>query len=331
VEAETNSFTGNFPTMYVAGSMTTGYAAANQMKLVAPNQWQASLTLTASTTPVTFKFDTGTGATTWGLPATNGVLTAGGSSISYTAATAGTYVFSFNDSTLVYSVLPPVWFPGVPQNVTATASTSPTTANIVLTWTNSGGTSYSIYKSSTSATSGFTLLTTATDGTAGYTDSAVVDGTTYYYYVTCTNGVFTSSPSAVVGGEPSASPVNSWTNTAMYFNGSWNDWVATGSNPPGSGIAMVHGATGHLWTGNVTMTAAGLAIPTPANTLQIKFDTDNNWGSTSGVAWGSNSATPSLTGTAVLNGSGNIIAPVGVGTYTVTFNESTLAYTITAD
>jgi len=59
---------------------------------------------------------------TWTAPAPawgddglgDGLASLTGGNCSLTAATAGTYVFTFNDSTLAYAVMPPVWFPACP-------------------------------------------------------------------------------------------------------------------------------------------------------------------------------------------------------------------------
>jgi len=67
-----------------------------------------------------------------------------GSNISYTAGVAGTYTFTFNDSTLAYSVTPPpTTVPSTPTGVAAAASSS---SQIDVTWTAStGATSYTVY------------------------------------------------------------------------------------------------------------------------------------------------------------------------------------------
>jgi hypothetical protein len=74
-----------------------------------------------------------------------------------------------------------------------------------------------------------------------------------------------------------------------------------------------------------------VTLAMPSVSLEFKFDTDDNWGNTSGFAWTSTATT--MTGTCIASaaGSGNIkVTLPGVGNYTFTFNSSTLAYSIVA-
>jgi pullulanase-type alpha-1,6-glucosidase len=318
VEAPTNSFTGTFPTMYVRGEMN-GWGTTNPMKRVAPNTWQGSIQLATGT--YGFKFDTGTWATGQNFgddgQGDNKVSTSGGN-CSITAATAGTYVFTFNDSTLAYSVLPPVWFPGAPANLLAKANANSATA-IDLTWNATGGaTVYTIYRSP-DGVAPYVKIGTAT--TNGYTDTGLVTGTTYFYEVSAANALFVSALSAATSAKPAASGGPTSPYAAMYMNGDWNGWVT------GTGAARMTLIANDTWSFTLTGLAAG--------NIQFKYDTDDNWGTTTGGhCWtASDTASRAMTGTAKVSPTGDqtniTITLPSAGNYTFTFNDSTLAYTCT--
>jgi len=322
VESANNTFTTAYPTMYLRGDMN-GWGTTNPMKRVAPNTWQVSIALPlaadAAGKSYGFKFDTGTWTNNWGGGATAGFAN-GGNNLSITAATAGTYVFTFNDATLAYTVVPPVWFPGTPTGLAASVKATSVTLN----WANSGGTVYNILRSATGAAGSFTQIGTSADGTAGYLDLGLTTGTTYYYQVNASNGVFTSGATPTLSATPTATVGLSWNYTTMYINGNWNSWATGASNTTG---VMTKGATSNLWTVTLPITSGEGAMVGLG--FQFKFDTDNNWGNTSNLAWTSTGT--GLTGVASLSaaGDGNISVTLpAAGTYTITFNDNTLAYTI---
>ena len=73
--------------------------------------------------------------------------------------------------------------PAAPTGLTATAGN----AQVSLSWTaSSGATSYNVYRSTTSG-GGYAQIATGVTSTS-YTDTSVVNGTTYYYVVTAVNG-----------------------------------------------------------------------------------------------------------------------------------------------
>jgi fibronectin type 3 domain-containing protein len=95
---------------------------------------------------------------------------------------------------------PPTAPPAAPANLTATAGN----AAIILTWSaSSGATGYNV-KRATSSGGPFTQLAAATS--TGYTDSAVTNGTTYYYVVSALNAGGESVNSAQASATPTASP-----------------------------------------------------------------------------------------------------------------------------
>ena len=318
VEAVNNTFSATFPTMFYRGS-TNGWGET-AMKLVAPNTWQASLQLTAGAGDQSgaygFKFEPTPNDPNWASPnygdAGNGQVSTSGGNIMINATT-GTYILQFNDATMTYRVLPPVWFPGVPTGLKASViTTSPT--SLKLTWANSGGTLYTLYRSLDGTT--FTQIGTATDGTAGYTDTGLTTGTAYYYEVTAGNALFTSGKSASAKGTPSSSsgPVANY--PTMFMNGNWIDQSGYSDK-----IAMTLTAN-NTWT---------VTLPTiPAETIQFKFDTDGGWGNGTGAtAW--TIATTGTSGTCIVSGqgAGNInTGALTAGVYKVTFNDATLAFSI---
>ncbi len=90
----------------------------------------------------------------------------------------------------------------VPTGVVAT----PTNARVEITFSPAQGAySYDIYRSTTSGGEGTTPYVTEV-GQAGYTDTAVTNGTTYYYTVAGVNPTGTSAQSAEVSGTPMFPP-----------------------------------------------------------------------------------------------------------------------------
>ncbi|MGC3996130.1 MAG: fibronectin type III domain-containing protein [Anaeromyxobacter sp.] len=198
-------YSSNYSAMYLRGSMNSWGATA--MSLTANNLWSGSVSLTAGTT-YTYKYEIGGGttwSTNWGLASssttslTSGTGSASGYNIYFTATTTGTHVFTFNDSTLAFTVTGPSSAPSAPTGVSvATVSSS----SLTVSWTaSSGATSYTVYRS-TSASGTFSSVGTATS--ASFTDTGLTASTTYYYYVTATNSYGTSSASSTASGTTSA-------------------------------------------------------------------------------------------------------------------------------
>ena len=115
--------------------------------------------------------------------------------------------------------------PGVPTGLTAT----PSNARVVLAWVapaSNGGsaiTGYRVYRSTASGSE--TLLATLAVVT-GYTDTAVTNGTTYFYQVTARNAVGEGSRSTEASAKPATVPgvprnVSAATNATKGVNLSW--------------------------------------------------------------------------------------------------------------
>ena len=167
------------------------------------------LTATASSGQVALTWSASTGATSYtvsrstttGGPYVN-IASPGTASYTDTAVTSGAtyyYVVSATNSTgtsanspeagATLMSTPLMSAPAAPTGLVATAGN----AQVALTWTaSSGATSYKINRSTTNG-GPYTNIATVT--TSSYTDSAVTNGTTYYYVVTASNSAGQGPPS----------------------------------------------------------------------------------------------------------------------------------------
>ena len=109
--------------------------------------------------------------------------------------------------------------PTAPTGVTATAGNG----QVALTWNaSSGATNYNIYRATTSGGEGSTPYRTGIT-TTSFTDTALTNGTTYYYQVTAVNSVGESPKSSEVSATPAATIRRRRRSAA---------WVRRGSLPP---------------------------------------------------------------------------------------------------
>ena len=305
----------NFAKMYLRGTMSaTTWDTSMPMTLVANNTWQVSVQLAASTA-YSFKFDASGAWTTgqnWGGSGTGasgtGVVNSS-SNLTDTSVAAGTYTFTFNDSTLAYTVTAPAAVtPVAPASLVATEASS---SQINLTWTAStGATSYTIYRAATSA--GPFTTSVGTSSTASYSNTGLAASTAYYYQVTASNAAGASADSTTA---TATTPAAAFTSNyaAMYLRGTENAWGAT---------AMKLTAN-HVWSVSVTLAAS----------TSYQWKVEIGGGTTWSTNWGAatNSTASTSTGTAVLSSSNNLYYTTGTATgYTFNFNDSTLVYTITA-
>jgi fibronectin type 3 domain-containing protein len=129
-----------------------------------------------------------------------------GGNTGYIGFTAGTGFYTAVQKITNWTYIPlAASAPTAPQSLTATAGN----AQVQLAWaTVTGATSYVVYRSTSSTTFSTTPYATVAAGTT-FTDTAVVNGTTYYYRVAAVNkpqtGVTgTSAPSYVVSAIPTA-------------------------------------------------------------------------------------------------------------------------------
>ncbi len=109
VTATTAAFLSTFPTMYLRGSMNSW--GTTSMALVGSDTWQVTETLTPNTA-YTYKYDAygnWSNSSSWGASGTNGVAAlspVSSGNINFTSGSGTGYNFTFNDSTLAYSVTP---------------------------------------------------------------------------------------------------------------------------------------------------------------------------------------------------------------------------------
>ena len=98
-----------------------------------------------------------------------------------------------------------VTVPGAPTNLAATGSN----ARVALSWSapsSNGGSSVTGYKVYRGTTSGTETLLTSVGTTTSYSDTAVTNGTTYYYEVSAVNGVGEGAKSAEASATPATTP-----------------------------------------------------------------------------------------------------------------------------
>src|SRR6185436_11583289 len=94
--------------------------------------------------------------------------------------------------------------PAAPTGLSATAGNT----QVALSWTaSSGATSYNVKRSTVNG-SGYATVSSPTS--TSYTNTGLVNGTTYYYVVTAVNGFGESANSSQVSATPSAGLPSPW-------------------------------------------------------------------------------------------------------------------------
>jgi fibronectin type 3 domain-containing protein len=131
------------------------------------------------------------------------------------------------------SATPAATKPGPPTGLQATAGNG----SVALAWsapTNTGGSpisSYTIYRGTSSGQE--TVLKAGVTGTS-YTDTGLVNGTTYYYEVTATNGIGEGAASSEVSATPATTPgaptLNQPTTGTGSVSLSWTPPTSTGGS-----------------------------------------------------------------------------------------------------
>jgi fibronectin type 3 domain-containing protein len=218
-----------------------------------------------------------------------------------TAVTNGTtyyYVVSALDSagasanSTQVNALPsaPVTIPATPTGLSATSGN----ASVALTWSaTSGATAYHVKRGTTSS-GPYTQIAAPT--TASYTDTAVTNGTNYYYVVSALDSAGESANSAAVSATPSAPPVvapGSITSISPTSGGAGTQVVVTGTNLAGvipasqcgnpycSGLTIVTAGrqTGTVYDGALTVLSNTEVIYTvPADGATGQLFLGNNLG-----------------------------------------------------
>jgi fibronectin type 3 domain-containing protein len=182
-------------------------------------------------------------------------------SFSATASTAGAITIGF--TTVVNNALvngieiseaSAVTPPMAPSGLAASAGN----AQVGLTWSAvAGATGYDVYRGTKSG--GETLLTAGTNiSTTSFTDTGVVNGTQYYYYVTAVKGNLQSGPS----NEVVATPQNVTTSSLVLA-------ISAGGPTAGSFVADTDFSGGRASSGShATVSTTGITNPPPQSVLQ---------------------------------------------------------------
>ena len=205
---------------YVVSSINSGGESANSNQVSAtpltPPSAPTDLSATAGNAQVSLLWTAVSGATSYNLQRgtatgvynTTIAVPSGTPTLTYTDANLGNgtayyYVVSAVNSAgssgvSNEAIATPSGPPPAPTGLTATA----TPGQVTLNWSSSvGATNYAVYRATTTGGQGTTALVSGVTATS-YTDAAVVNGTTYFYKVSATNGAGESARSAEVSATP---------------------------------------------------------------------------------------------------------------------------------
>ena len=180
--------------------------------------------------------------------------------------------------------------PAAPTNLTAVANNG----SVALTWTApQGAVSYRISRSTTSG-SGYGLV--AISSTASFTDATVVNGTTYYYVVTASNGTCNSGNSAEVPATPKCTPPSVPTNV-LATAGDGQIALAWTASTAGAISYQVLRSTkaGGPYTPVATLTSTGFMDTNVSNGVIYYYVVSASNGSCSSASSAEASATPVCT------------------------------------
>ncbi|MGC3999502.1 MAG: Ig-like domain-containing protein [Anaeromyxobacter sp.] len=290
-----SAYSSSYTTMYVRGTNNSWGTTA--MSLVANNTWQAASVTFGSTTSESFKFDVaGNWTTNWGDNNNDGYADSGGANIVVSGG-AGSYTITFNDSTKAYTVVKAGDATAPTVSLTAPAAGATLTGVVTLSATASDN----VGVAKVDFLAGTTVI--GTDTTSPYSvswDSTSLANGSYAItakaYDAAGNVATSSAVTATVSNSSYASFYPS-----MYLRGTCNSWGATD---------MVKVAT-YTWQADVTFSGAA--------DDRFKFDVYANWATNFG-----DNGKDGVAGA----GEGDIAVTGGAGTYRVTFNDSTKAYTV---
>lgn len=151
-----------------------------------------------------------------------------------------------------------------PGNVTSGSVTAQSSTSILLTWTTvSGATSYNIYRSTSSTQPSIPTYSVSGGSTSSYTDTGLVTGRQYLYWVTAVNSAGESQsaryigaavPSAGTGFTPPSSVVRTFTPYGAYESSlsmtSSVDWYIIRFST--IAYAYIYGVDRDNWTSNKT-------------------------------------------------------------------------------
>ena len=300
-----------------------------------------NLVTTVSNSQVTINWQASSGATSYTISRFTGstppaIIASGITTTNFTDASvvSGTtyyyLVAAANDcnqsgySFYVAAIVPP----GPPATPTGLSAT-PGNSQVNLSWnTASGATGYNLKRSTTNG-GPYDIIGTNVSG-AAYLDTAVANGTTYYYVVSALNAGGESSNSSQVSVTPIAPITAFWTNTATASAQNWNvnaNWTN----------ALVFPNTG----GELTVVNANIAAPQTINLNQaitigsLEIGDANNSASYTIAANGGSltfSDTNTVSLTQLSTSKGDILAtPISITTNLVIINNSTNPLTFAGD
>jgi glucuronoarabinoxylan endo-1,4-beta-xylanase len=190
----------------------------------------------------------------------------------------------------------PIAPPAAPTGLTATAGN----AQVALSWNASAGaTSYNVKRSTTSGSGYSTISSPATNS---YTDTAVTNGTPYYYVVSAVNSGGESGNSAEVKATPNAQPVQGATATIDFSNlhqtirgfGASDAWIGLdttgeasalfGTNAGQIGLSILRSRIdpssvtgGSNWDGEVAAAQAAIAAGSNVSIIATPWTPPTAW------------------------------------------------------
>ena len=245
---------------------------------VTPGTTQNTLFWTALTNAISYNIYRA--ATSGGTPSllASGVLTT-----SYTDTTAGagaTWYYSVSatnpagESLQSSKVVGTTIDANAPTGLTATAGN----AQVALSWTSNGATSYNVKRSLTSG-SGYVVLTNT--ATTSYTDTTAVNGTTYYYVVSAIlSGVESGNSAEVVATPPGNT---AWTGTTSANWSVASNWGG-GATPLNHATLAFNTATttalnndlSNFIVGGLLFNSSASAFTLSGNSVKLAGDVLNN-------------------------------------------------------
>jgi fibronectin type 3 domain-containing protein len=212
-------------------TINSGSSGSSTITVTSVNGFSGTVSLTSSPTSGVALSPSSVTVSSGGSATATLTLTPAASTIYTITGTASSISHSTNVAVTVNTV------PSSIQNLAATGGNN----QVSLTWQapSDGGspiTGYNIYKGTSSG--GESSLTTVSGSTLSYTNTALSNGVTYYYYVTAVNTIGESSHSNEVSATPTASPTVPSAIQNLAATGGNNQVSLTWSAPSNGGSAI---------------------------------------------------------------------------------------------